>query len=138
VLLVVEWTSFCVLVDVEAPSALLWTLYFSSQHYDYIGNAVRGVELVDEALKHTPTMMDLYMLKARILKHVGDHQEAFELMDTARRMDTADRYLNTKTVRFAWRAGQVKKAESIVSLFLRVSQTQLVLINVARMVFNLQ
>ena len=73
--------------------------------------------MVDEAIEHTPTTIDCYMLKARIYKvlaqrtrsprpcperrfppqHAGDLSMAFAWMDKARRLDLADRYLNTKS-----------------------------------------
>jgi hypothetical protein len=40
-------------------------------------------------------------------------------MEQARRLDTADRYLNTKCVRFAFRANRLDDAQKTVSLFLR-------------------
>lgn len=75
---------------------------------------------MDAGLKHSPTAVDLYMLKARCFKHAGDHATAFHYMNEARRLDTQDRYLNTKCTRYACRAGKPKDAESIVALFLKV------------------
>ena len=59
------------------------------------------------------------MVQARVYKHAGDAMSAFQAMDACRRMDTADRYLNTKTVRYALRAGKAEVAEELVALFLR-------------------
>jgi peptide alpha-N-acetyltransferase len=59
------------------------------------------------------------MLKARIFKHAGDPVTAYGFMDSARRLDTQDRYLNTKCVRYALRADELRKAEETVCLFLR-------------------
>jgi len=103
----------------ETPSVFVWTLYFVSQHYDYLGQGTNAFKFVDEAICHTPTNIDLYVLKARIYKHEGYMEKGFEIMDFARKLDTADRYLNTKCVRYALRANHVKKAEEIVALFFR-------------------
>jgi peptide alpha-N-acetyltransferase len=54
--------------DQEPPSALLWVLYFLAQYYDRKGDTLAAIERVDEAITHTPTLVELYMLKARILK----------------------------------------------------------------------
>ena len=48
---------------VEPPTSLLWTYYFMAQHYDFLGNYVKALELVDKALEHTPTLIELYTLK---------------------------------------------------------------------------
>lgn len=103
----------------EAPSVFGWALYFLSQHYDFIGCTKEALEVVNEAIKHTPTNIELYILKARIYKHAGDMDQAFENMNFARELDTADRYTNTKCVRYALRANLVREAENIVSLFFR-------------------
>jgi len=105
--------------DAESPSALMYMLIFAAQHYDHIGKYTDALKLVDDALAHTPTAPDIYMLKARIFKHAGDPITAYGFMDIARRLDTQDRYLNTKCVRYALRADELRKAEDTVSLFLR-------------------
>ncbi len=52
----------------ESPCTVLWTKVFLAQHFDIIGNFGRARQLVDEAIDHTPTEVQLYMTKARILK----------------------------------------------------------------------
>ena len=83
------------------------------------GQPEKALALVDESISHTPTPPDSYMLKARIYKHAGDPVTAYGFMDVARRLDTQDRYLNVKCVRYALRADELKKAESTVLLFIR-------------------
>lgn len=48
----------------------------------------------------TPTLSELYQLKGRILKHCGDFVSAANAMCSGREMDLADRFLNTKTVKY--------------------------------------
>jgi peptide alpha-N-acetyltransferase len=109
--------------NAEAPSALVWALYFQAQQLDMFGDQVTALATVERLLRHTPTHVDSYVLKARILKHAGDLPSAHTWMDQARRMDTADRYLNTKCTRYALRALDVPKAEETVTLFLRDGDT---------------
>lgn len=105
--------------EAESPSAIVWTLYFAGHHHDHLGNVTAALAATDEAIAHTPTNVDLFVLKARIFKHVEAHKLAHEFMNQARLMDTADRYLNTKCTRFCWRKDSIKEAEDTVSLFLR-------------------
>jgi hypothetical protein len=81
------------------------------------------LKVTEEAITHTPTALDLYVLKARLYKHAGDAQTAYYFMDLARRLDTQDRYLNVKTVRYALRADKEAEAETTVKLFLRDSDS---------------
>jgi len=69
--------------------------------------------LVEEAIEHTPTLIELYLLKGKIFKHVGDLDEAVKCLDEAQSLDTADRYINCKCAKYMLRAGQVAKAEEI-------------------------
>lgn len=54
--------------EIEEPTAYLWTLYLLAQHYDNKRDTTRALKLIDEAIEHTPTLVELYMTKGRILK----------------------------------------------------------------------
>eukprot|EP00123_Amoebidium_parasiticum_P017809 comp23996_c0_seq1/m.42678 comp23996_c0_seq1/g.42678 ORF comp23996_c0_seq1/g.42678 comp23996_c0_seq1/m.42678 type:complete len:829 (-) comp23996_c0_seq1:215-2701(-) len=104
---------------VEAPSARLWIELFLAQHYDRLRQLDKALAHVDAALEHTPTFIELYVHKARIYRHAGDYQKAADLMNQARELDTADRFLNSKCVKYMLRADRVKEAEETVGLFTR-------------------
>lgn len=103
----------------EAPSTILWTLSYLAYHYDRLGDITLALQYVDKAIDHTPTLLELYMQKARLLKHAGSYSLAAETMDTARKMDLADRYLNTKGTKYLLRADRVKDAHTTSHLFAR-------------------
>jgi len=105
----------------ETPLTLVWILYFVSQHYDKVGNLDKALALINEAIDHTPTILDLYMVKAKIYKHGGNPKEAAKWLNHARELDTADRFINSKCVKYMLRAGDVKTAEDTASLFTRES-----------------
>ncbi|KAH9714685.1 N-terminal acetyltransferase A complex auxiliary subunit NAA15 [Citrus sinensis] len=101
----------------EPPSTLLWTLFFLAQHYDRRGQYDVALSKIDEAIEHTPTVIDLYSVKSRILKHAGDLAAAAALADEARCMDLADRYVNSECVKRMLQADQVSLAEKTAALF---------------------
>jgi tetratricopeptide (TPR) repeat protein len=101
----------------ESPSSLLFTLYFAVQHYDARGDYSRALQLVEEAITHTATLTNLYAAKARIYKHAGNYKEAAAQMEIARKLDLADRYLNTMSAKYQLRAGLKEHAEAVVGLF---------------------
>ncbi|KAG2254920.1 hypothetical protein Bca52824_085056 [Brassica carinata] len=101
----------------EPPSTLLWTLFFLAQHYDKRGQYDVALGKIDEAIAHTPTVIDLYSVKSRIMKHAGDLTAAAALADEARCMDLADRYINSECVKRMLQANQVALAEKIAVLF---------------------
>ncbi|XP_030457569.1 N-terminal acetyltransferase A complex auxiliary subunit NAA15 isoform X2 [Syzygium oleosum] len=101
----------------EPPSTLMWTLFLLAQHYDRRGQFDVALSKIDEAIKHTPTVIDLYSVKSRILKHAGDLTAAAALADEARCMDLADRYINSECVKRMLQADQVSLAEKTAVLF---------------------
>lgn len=101
----------------EPPSTLLWTLFLLAQHYDIRGQHDLALAKIDEAIAHTPTVIDLYLVKGKILKHAGDLVAAAALVDEARSMDLADRFLNSECVKRMLQADQVDLAEKTAVLF---------------------
>ena len=99
------------------PTALLWLLYFSGQHFDRLGCWREALAALDEALRHTPTLIDVYVAKARVAKHMGDREAAFLLADRARELDTADRWLNSHCVRYALAADRTAEADLRLGYF---------------------
>ncbi|KAK4702781.1 N-alpha-acetyltransferase 15/16, NatA auxiliary subunit, partial [Phenoliferia sp. Uapishka_3] len=103
--------------SVESSAAYLWTLYFLAQHHSALSAHVTALELVDLAMAHTPSLPELSMLKARILKRAGDVDGALQAMTEARLLDGQDRFLNSKSAKYLLRADKVPEAEGIVGLF---------------------
>ncbi|XP_051147846.1 N-terminal acetyltransferase A complex auxiliary subunit NAA15 [Andrographis paniculata] len=103
--------------DKEPPSTLMWILFYLAQHYDRRGHYDVALRKIDEAIDHTPTVIDLYSVKSRILKHAGDPVAAAALADEARCMDLADRYVNSECVKRMLQADQVSLAEKTAVLF---------------------
>lgn len=101
----------------EPPSTLMWALFLLAQHYDRRGQYDISLSKIDEAIEHTPTVIDLYSVKSRILKHAGDLAAAAALADEARCMDLADRYINSDCVKRMLQADQVGLAEKTAVLF---------------------
>ncbi len=103
------------------PTEYIWTLYFLAQHHSFLGRHKRAIELLDEAISHTPTLPELYMFKARVLKRSGDPFGAAKSMDIARTLDLQDRFLNTKGGKYRLRAGLIEEAVEVFGLFTKVS-----------------
>ncbi|KAG5673749.1 hypothetical protein PVAND_003769 [Polypedilum vanderplanki] len=103
----------------EPASALLWTYYYLAQHYDYLKNTVKALEYVNLAIEHTPTLIELFVIKGKIYKHAGDVEEAYKWLDEAQSLDTADRYINSKCAKYMLRANKIKEAEEMCAKFTR-------------------
>lgn len=107
----------------EDGSVLLWIHHFLAHHYDRIGQIELAITEIDKALAHPDTVTECRMAKARFLKHAGDTNQALTLADEARKEDLSDRFVNTKSTKYALRADNVPQAESWISLFTRDGDT---------------
>lgn len=87
----------------QDPTVELWLLYFVAQHYYFLRNFDQAFFYLNQAIEHTPTVVELYILKAKIYKRVGDTNRAATLYDEARKLDLADRYLNAVASRYRLR-----------------------------------
>ncbi|KAK7097914.1 N-alpha-acetyltransferase 15, NatA auxiliary subunit-like [Littorina saxatilis] len=105
--------------DAEPATALLWVYYYLAHHFDQKRQLQRAMEFVDLGLEHTPLLIELYVLKAKIYKHGGDVDEAVRLMDEAQSLDTADRYINSKCAKYMLRANLLQEACDMCSKFTR-------------------
>jgi hypothetical protein len=61
------------------------------------------------------------MTKARTLKRAGDPMGAAKYLEYARKLDLQDRFLNTKSAKYMFRAGLVEPANTLLGLFTKVS-----------------
>lgn len=103
----------------EPPTALLWTLYYLAKQYDLYKDTDKALDYINKAIAHTPTVVELYMTKGRILKHAGKVEEASVVMNDAREIDLQDRFINSKCAKYMLRAGKIEEAERILGLFTR-------------------
>lgn len=101
----------------QDPTANLWLLYFTAQHFYFKRDFMSALRYLDKAIEHTPTVVELYVLKAKIYKHAGDQIKASAYYEEARKLDLADRYLNALSSRYLIRVDKVAEAEAAMATF---------------------
>lgn len=101
----------------EPPFTIIWVWYYLAKHYDMLGDTQKALDTIDEAIAHTPTIEELYMCKARIYKHAGATQKATVELEKARRLDLADRFINTKSTKYMMRSNAVERANKTIDQF---------------------
>lgn len=104
------------------PTVTVWTMYFLSQLYLYKNDLDKADDFIDKAMDHSPTLVELYILKARILKHYGKFTEAAEIMEDGRKLDLQDRFINSKATKYYLRANNIDKAVDLISLFTKLDE----------------
>ena len=59
--------------EIEPATSLLWLQYYLAQHYDHLGDINKAFEYINQAICDTPTLVELYMFKAKIYKVIDRH-----------------------------------------------------------------
>ena len=109
--------------DKEPPTAFPWTLLFLSLFNDSNGVSDAALVTIDNAISHTPTLVELHMIRGRVLKRAGRIAEAADALQEARELDLQDRFVNTKCAKYLLRAGRYEEAEKVVILFTKAEST---------------
>ena len=103
----------------EAITCLLWVYYFLAQHFDALKEFSLALHFANAALLHTPTLIDVFVIKAKIFKHAGFPEKAARYLEEAASLDTSDRYLNCKAAKYLIRINKLKEAEEMCVKFTR-------------------
>ena len=61
----------------------------------------------------------MYLIKAKIYKHLRNFAQAEHWANFARKMDLADRYLNNKGIKYSLLNNKIQEADALIKLFLR-------------------
>lgn len=107
---------------VSNPTVKVWTCYYFAQHYLYQNDLTAASKYIDIAIEHSPTLVELYIIKARIIKHQGDFVKASDVMNEGRLLDLQDRFINSKSTKYLLRANKVNEAIDCISLFTKLDE----------------
>jgi len=58
----------------QDPTVQFWLYYFLSQHNLYNGQVEEAFSWINKAIAHTPTVLDCYNLKAKIMEYAGNQK----------------------------------------------------------------
>ena len=103
-----------------APTVAVWTKYFLAQHYLHKHDLAAAQKFIDDAIEHSPTLVELYVVQARVLKHRGELAAAAAAMDAGRQLDLQDRFINSKATKYFFRANDVDRAIDTILMFTKV------------------
>ena len=103
----------------EIPSTYPFCTLLYSKLLDAQKNYPESLQILHKGIEHSPTVLELYLTKGKILKHQKQFTEAATAIDEARQLDLADRYLNAKAVKYYLLANNIEQAETLMALFAR-------------------
>ena len=105
--------------NLNIPTTFIWVYYFSAQHFEIMGNSEKALEYINKAIKLTPSVVEFFMVKARILKHNLLFEESSIAMGKAKDLDLSDRYINAKHAKSVVRNNDVDEGSKIMMEFVK-------------------
>ena len=105
--------------EVQDPTYLLFMLSQYSAFLYWRKDYQPALSYIDEAIEHTCTFQDLYVLKAKILKKIGRIEEAIEVAEVYQSLDTADRCLTKAAVKILLVGGKIVRADNLFKRFMQ-------------------
>jgi len=105
--------------DIEPPSTLLWAWYLRSYLHEIAHEYAPALAFASKCLEQTPTAVDVYELRARIIQKAGNNSAAADCLDEGRKLDKQDRFINNCTTEYLLRANREVEALDRISLFTR-------------------
>jgi len=77
----------------------------------------KSLVYINKAIQHTPTVIELYIHKAKIYQRLGHPEKAAALTEEARILDLADRYLNAHSSKYLLKANKIRESYDNMILF---------------------
>ncbi|KAI0988590.1 hypothetical protein GJ496_006199 [Pomphorhynchus laevis] len=100
-------------------TALVWTWFALAEMNLHFCEISKAIKYVDYILTHTPTLVEAYVIRAKILKRCGSIAEACLWIVEGQLMDTADKYINSKCTKYLLRNNELDRAEKMIAKFLK-------------------
>jgi tetratricopeptide (TPR) repeat protein len=98
---------------------IIWVYYYAASHLDYIKDTDKALIYINKAIDSTPTVVDFYILKSKILKHAGMLSDSALAYEKAKKLDLGDRYLNAKYAKTLVRNNELEKSLETMKEFIR-------------------
>jgi hypothetical protein len=103
--------------NLDFPSHMSWVYFYAAQHYLFLSDLEKAFNYINLALDLTPSVVEFYMLAAKILKHSYMMDKCILAYDKARLLDVGDRYLNAKMSKIYIREGDIQKTNETMKEF---------------------
>ena len=103
----------------DFPSYFSQFYFYVSQHYLILGDNEKALNFINLSIDITPTIVELYLVKSKILKHSLYLSENVDCLEKAKNIDLSDRYLNAKHAKSLLRVENVEKSEEVMKEFVK-------------------
>jgi len=102
----------------------MWLYAFLAQHNLRLANGAEAFKFIEKAIAHTPTVVELYLIKAKILQFGGNRGAAVDCTEVGRKLDLADKYLNSLSAKYFFKTNECVKANDLIFMFVKLDDDE--------------
>ena len=86
-------------------------------HYLFLAELEQAIEYINSALDLTPSVVEFYMVAAKIFKHSSMRNLWMDTFDKARKLEVQDKYLMSKMMKVYLRTGNIDRHNELVNRY---------------------
>lgn len=101
------------------PTCELFLLYTLASFLCYVKDYKEALKICEEAMKHTPSFEDSFVLQSKIFKKTGLLKESASKAEEWYKMSIGDKGLNTKAVHYMLHANENVKGDNLFKRFMK-------------------
>lgn len=101
----------------ETPHSQMFVMYLLSHHYKQVGQFEKALEYCEKTEEYCPTFVEVYILKAKIYKKLGNYEAAASTLKENHTIDKADRYLTNITAKYLLLNNQIQEGDDCFKSF---------------------
>lgn len=98
---------------------IAWFHYYLSLHFKKLCDFKLALHYINLSIDTTPTVVDFFVLKSKILEKIFLFKEADKSYNKARLLDVGDRYLNAKHGKILLRSDLLENSQKVMKEFVK-------------------
>ena len=103
--------------NLDLPIHTSWLYFYAAQHYLFLAELEQAIEYINSALDLTPSVVEFYMVAAKIFKHSSMRNLWMDTFDKARKLEVQDKYLMSKMMKVYLRTGNIDRHNELVNRY---------------------
>ena len=103
--------------NLNLPIHKSWLYFYAAQHYLFLAELEQAIEYINSALDITPSVVEFYMVAAKIFKHSYMRNLWIDAFDKGRKLEVQDKYLMSKMLKIYLRTGKIDRHMELINRY---------------------
>ena len=103
--------------NLDLPIHTSWLYFYAAQHYLFLADLEQAIEYINSALDLTPSVVEFYMVAAKIFKHSSMRNLWMDAFEKGRKLEVQDKYLMSKMMKIYLRTGNIDRHNELINKY---------------------